>query len=86
MMIIFSVCNFEGLSRFIEISLLWTQIPQYFEEGMIKSHLDCSTTEEMTEFLASILNDTMYPIASSKTSGQEIHLSYRPKSFADPIF
>ena len=58
----------------------------YFEEGVSKRHIDYSATEELTEFLASVLNDTIYPIASSKTSEQEIHLSYRPKSFADPIF
>lgn len=59
---------------------------KYFEEGMSKRHIDCSTTEELTEFLAAVLNDSMYPIASKQTSEQEIHLSYRPRSFADPIF
>ena len=59
---------------------------EYFEDGMRQDHIDCSTEDEMTEFLATILNDTMYPIVSRKTSAQEIHLSYRPRSFADPIF
>lgn len=58
----------------------------YFEEGMKKDHIECSTAEELTEFLAVILNDTLYPITSRKTGEGEIHLSYRPKSFADPIF
>jgi len=58
----------------------------YFENGMRRRHIDCSVTEELTEFLALILNDTMYPIASRNNGEQNIHLSYRPKSFADPIF
>ena len=58
----------------------------YFEEGMSKRHIDCSAAQEITEFLTVVLNDTMYPITSSKKSEQEIHLNYRPKSFADPIF
>jgi len=59
---------------------------EYFEEGMRQNHIYCSTAVEMAEFLATILNDTMYPIASNKTNEQDIHLSYRPRSFADPIF
>ena len=59
---------------------------EYFEEGMRQNHIDCTTAEEMTEFLAAILNDTMYPIVSRKTDDHEIHLNYRPRSFADPIF
>jgi len=59
---------------------------EYFEEGMRKNHIECSTAEEMAEFLATILNDTMYPIVSSRANEQEIHLNYRPRSFADPIF
>jgi hypothetical protein len=61
-------------------------LARYFEEGMNRRHIDCSTAEEITEFLTMVLNDTLYPIASSKNCEQEIHLSYRPKSFADPIF
>lgn len=38
----------------------------YFEEGMGKRHIDCSAAEEITEFLTVVLNDTMYPITSSK--------------------
>ena len=75
------------MSENIEVRIVVDpSLVKYFEEGMRKSHVDCSTTEELTEFLALVLNDTMYPIASSKTSEREIHLSYRPKSFADPIF
>ena len=71
----------------IEIKIvIEPSLTQYFEEGMRKSHINCSTTEELTEFLAAVLNDSLYPIASKKTNEQEIHLSYRPRSFADPIF
>ena len=75
------------MSENIEVRIIIEpSLVKYFEEGMSKRHIDCSTTEEMTEFLAMVLNDTMYPIASRKADEQEIHLSYRPKSFADPIF
>ena len=59
---------------------------KYFEEGMSKNHIDCSTATETAEPLATILNDTMYPIVTDMTSEQEIHPGYRPRSFADPIF
>jgi hypothetical protein len=36
--------------------------------------------------MAIVLNDSMYPIATRKTNDKEIHLSCRPRSFADPIF
>jgi hypothetical protein len=57
-----------------------------FDEGASKRHLDCSATQEMTEFLAMVLNDSMYPLASRKADEQESHLSCRPKSYADPMF
>ena len=59
---------------------------EYFEEGMHRQHIDYSTTEEITRFLATILNDSMYPIVSSQTGSGEIHLNYRPRAYADPIF
>ena len=75
------------MTESIEIKIvIEPSLSKYFEEGMSKSHINCSTTEELTEFLAAVLNDSMYPIASKKTNEQEIHLSYRPRSFADPIF
>ncbi len=75
------------MSESIEIKIVIDpSLVKYFEEGMNKSHIDCSATEELTEFLAMILNDSMYPMASRKVSQQEIHLSYRPKAYADPIF
>ena len=75
------------MSESIEIRVvIEPSLAKYFEEGMSKGHIDCSIKEEMTEFLAMVLNDSMYPITSSKTSDQKIHLSYRPKAYADPIF
>ena len=75
------------MSESIELKIVIDpSLTQYFLEGMSKRHIDCSITEELTEFLAAVLNDSMYPIASKKTSEQEIHLSYRSRSFADPIF
>jgi len=59
---------------------------KYFEEGMARSHVECSAEEELTEFLAMILNDTMYPMSSRRVGEREIHLTYRPKAYADPIF
>lgn len=59
---------------------------EYFEEGMRRQHIDYSTSEEITRFLAMILNDSMYPIVSSQTNPGEIHLNYRPRAYADPIF
>ena len=75
------------MSEDIEVRIVIDpSLAMYFEEGMSKRHIDCSTTEERTEFLAMVLNDTMYPIASRKAGEQEVHLSYHPRSFADPIF
>jgi hypothetical protein len=75
------------MSEKIEISIVIDpSLVRYFEEGMNERHIGCSVTEEITEFLTVVLNDTLYPIASSKNCDQEVHLSYRPKSFADPIF
>lgn len=75
------------MSEAIEIRVIIDpSLVVYFEEGMRKRHIDLSTAEEMTEFLATILNDTIYPIASSLKGEHEIHLNYRPKAFADPIF
>jgi hypothetical protein len=75
------------MSENIEIRIVTDpSLVRYFEEGMNRGRIDRSTAEEITEFLTMVLNDTLYPIASSKKCAQEIHLSYRPKSFADPIF
>ena len=71
----------------IEIKIVIDQsLAKYFEEGMAKQHIRATTAEGITEFLAALLNDSMYPIDSNKTNEQEIHLSYRLKSFSDPIF
>jgi hypothetical protein len=75
------------MSEQIELKIVIDpSLVEYFEEGMRRSHIDYSTATEIAEFLAAILNDTMYPIVSKMTSEQEIHLNYRPRSFADPIF
>jgi hypothetical protein len=75
------------MSERIEIRIIAEpSLVKYFEEGMSKRHIDFSTAEELTEFLAMLLNDSIYPIVSSKAGEQEIHLSYRPKPYADPIF
>ena len=75
------------MSERLEIKIVIDpSLAKYFEEGMNKRHINCSLSAEMAEFLALILNDSMYPIATSKTSDKEIPLSYRPRSFADPIF
>jgi hypothetical protein len=75
------------MSEVIEIRIIIDpSLVEYFEDGMRKRHIDLTTAEEMTEFLAAILNDTMYPIVSNQSGEQEIHLNYRPRAFADPIF
>ncbi|MCW9079619.1 MAG: hypothetical protein OQK74_10670 [Gammaproteobacteria bacterium] len=75
------------MSEQIELKIVIDpSLVEYFEEGMRRTHIDYSTATEIAEFLAAILNDTMYPIVSKMTSEQEIHLNYRPRSFADPIF
>jgi len=75
------------MSEAIEIKIIIDpSLVEYFEEGLRKTHIDISTAEEMTEFLAMILNDSMYPIASRQSGEQEIHLNYRPRAYADPIF
>ena len=75
------------MSENIEIRLvIKPSLVKFFEEGMSKRHIDFSTAEEITSFLEMVLNDSMYPIASSQTGDQEISLNYRTKSFADPIF
>ena len=58
----------------------------YFQDEMARKHIEYSTTEELTRFLTTVLNDSLYPISSRKVGDCEIHLGYRAKSFADPIF
>lgn len=75
------------MSKNIEIKIvIEPALAKYFEDGINKRAIDVGVTEEITEFLAMVLNDSIYPIASIQTGQQEIHLNYRPKSFADPIF
>jgi hypothetical protein len=75
------------MSDNIEIKIVIdSALVKYFEDGMSKRNIDGSVPEEVTEFLAAVLNDSIYPIVSTKAGNQEIHLNYRPKSFADPIF
>ena len=75
------------MSESIEIQIVVDpSLVEYFEEGMRKRHINCSAKEEMCAFLAMILNDSIYPMASSKTNDHEIHISYRPKAYANPIF
>jgi len=59
---------------------------QYFEDGIRKDHLAVSVEEELVQFLATLLGETNYPMSSRKVGEKEIHLGYRPKAFADPIF
>ncbi|WP_321366187.1 hypothetical protein [uncultured Desulfuromusa sp.] len=75
------------MSKNIEIKIvIEPPLAKYFEDGINKRDIDIGVAEEITEFLATVLNDSIYPIESAKTDPQEIHLTYRPKSFADPIF
>jgi hypothetical protein len=75
------------MSKNIEIKLIINpSLREYFEAGMRKEHINFSAAEELTRFLALILNDTMYPLSSSMTGKAEISLSYRPRAYADPIF
>jgi hypothetical protein len=75
------------MSENIEIRVVIdSSLVKFFAEGMRRRHIDISIQEELTEFLAMLLNDTMYPIISSKTGDDKIYLSYRPRAFADPIF
>ncbi len=75
------------MSENIEIRIVIDpSLADYFAEGLRKRHIDLSAAEEMTEFLARILNDSLYPMTSNITGRQEIRLCYQPKSFADPIF
>jgi hypothetical protein len=75
------------MSKSIDIKIVIDpSLAKYFEEGMSEKHIDFSTAEEITTFLTMVLNDSLYPVASSKTGEQEIHLTYRPRAFADPIF
>ena len=75
------------MSENIEIRVVIdSSLVRFFAEGMRRRHIDLSIQEELTEFLAMVLNDTMYPIITSKIGDHEIHLGYRPRAFADPIF
>ena len=75
------------MSKNIEIKIVIDPpLAKYFEEEMNKRTMNFSVAEEITAFLATVLNDSAYPITSIKSDMQEIHLNYRPKSFADPIF
>jgi len=59
---------------------------QYFAEGIRKDHIAASVEEELVEFLATLLGESSYPMSSRRVGAAEIHLNYRPKAFADPIF
>jgi len=59
---------------------------QYFEEGIRKDHVDASTEELLVEFLTNLLGETNYPMSARREGDREVHLSYRSKAFADPIF
>lgn len=75
------------MSESIEIKIvIKPSLVEFFEAGMRKDHINYSAEEELTRFLAMVLNDTMYPLSSSISAQQEISLSYRPKAYADPIF
>ena len=75
------------MSEKIEIKIVInSSLVEYFESVMRKDHITFSATEELTRFLALVLNDTIYPLSSSMTGKAEISLSYRPKAYADPIF
>jgi len=75
------------MSENIEIRIVVDpSLVKYFEEGMRERHINRCAKEEMCEFLAMNLNDSIYPMASKQTNDHEIHLSYRPKAYANPIF
>lgn len=75
------------MSKNIEIKIvIEPALAKYFEDGINKRDIDVGVAEEITEFLATVLNDSAYPLVSTKTASQEIHLNYQPRSFADPIF
>jgi len=71
----------------IEITIVVdAPLVQYFEEGIRKDHVDATTGQLLSEFLANLLGETNYPMSARLKNEREIHLSYRPKAFADPIF
>lgn len=74
------------MSEKIEIKIVITpSLVEYFEAGMRKDHINYSATEELTRFMALVLNDTMSPLSSRMTGKEAIRLSYRSKAYADPI-
>ena len=58
----------------------------YFRDGMQRDRLEGDPALELTLFLASLLNNTAYPIEAHHLETGEIKLSYQPRAFADPIF
>lgn len=74
------------MSEKIEIKIVITpSLVDYFEAGMRKDHINYSATEELTRFMALVLNDTMSPLSSRMAGKEAIRLSYRSKAYADPI-
>jgi len=51
-----------------------------------RDHTEGDPLQELTLFLANVLNDTAYPIEAHQLETGEIKLSYQPRAFADPIF
>jgi len=75
------------MSESIEVKIVvGAPLVKYFEEGIRKDHVDATPEALLTRFLATLLGDTNYPMTSSLKGEREIHLNYRPKAFADPIF
>ena len=58
----------------------------YFRDGMQRDRIEGDPLQELTLFLANVLNDTAYPIEAHHLESGAIKLSYQPRAFADPIF
>ncbi|PLY11835.1 MAG: hypothetical protein C0624_01320 [Desulfuromonas sp.] len=75
------------MSKAIEVKVVIdASLVEYFEQGRREDHLEANVGELLTEFLASLLGDTNYPMTARREGEREIHLNYRAKAFADPIF
>lgn len=70
----------ETLTLEIDPSLL-----EHVRERLAQRHRDTAPKELIAALVASILDDSGYPLSATRTDAGQIRIAYRLRSFSEPI-
>jgi len=58
----------------------------HFSENLSRQNSNRSPEDAIASLVATILDDSVFPITAERTGKKEIHINYHLRSFSQPIF